>query len=806
MFRNYLKIAYRNLIKNKAYTLINVLGLALGIGCSLVIFKVLQFETNFDKHHVNFDRIYRISSESIYPDRTNKGMGTPHPLGAAIKTDYPEIQQVVRTYYGGDIQINVIKEDGNKEKFLFNEGVVFTENSFFKIFTTSWVVGDPETALTAPNTVVLTKSAARKLFQLLDGQESEAMGKIVENEGAYKVVGIVEDYPESTNFPFNMFFEYYGQKSINPYFYEGKEWNSTSSALNTYILTNEGFNAEIFDQKLIETVEKYYSEGEVEQRRFVSQPLSTIHFDKEYGAYVTTISKEILVALGVIALFLILTACINFINLATAQSANRAKEIGIRKAIGVKRTQLIIQFMIEIAMITLISVVLALAISEILFIVLEDIIGYRLLLDLSNDSAALIYLATLFIGVSTISGFYPSILLARMNTILALKSKITSKHNSGGLSLRKGLVIFQFAISQFLIIGTLIVTAQMKYFQEKSLGFRSEAIVNSYVPEVNNTKRERFREMMMQSPKIAGVTFALSQPTGNSNSHSNFNYAPLQSENSYHANFKACDEAYFDFFELKLLAGRKLKKTDSTQIVINRKIADLMGFKDNYEMAVGETLNTGWNGDKRIVGVMEDFHTQSLEDPIDYTILLNVPDLFYSLSFKISSVSEVEAGLAHFKKSWEEVYPEFVMDYEFYDNELVERYESEKSISSLLRIFSLISIFIGCLGLYGLISFIAINKTKEIGVRKVLGAPVSSILGLFSKEILILTGIAFVVAAPFAYFIMNKWLEDYFYRIELGYEFFLLSFMITMIIALLTISHRTITTALINPAEILKDE
>ncbi len=806
MFRNYLKIAYRNLIKNKAYTLINVLGLALGIGCSLVIFKVLQFETNFDKHHVNFDRIYRISSESIYPDRTNKGMGTPHPLGAAIKTDYPEIQQVVRTYYGGDIQINVIKEDGNKEKFLFNEGVVFTENSFFKIFTTSWVVGDPETALTAPNTVVLTKSAARKLFQLLDGQESEAMGKIVENEGAYKVVGIVEDYPESTNFPFTMLFEYYGQKSMNPYFYEGKEWNSTSSGLNTYILTNEGFNAEIFDQKLIETVEKYYSEGEVEQRRFVSQPLFTIHFDKEYGAYVTTISKEILVALGVIALFLILTACINFINLATAQSANRAKEIGIRKAIGVKRTQLIIQFMIEIAMITLISVVLALAISEILFIVLEDIIGYRLLLDLSDDSAALIYLATLFIGVSTISGFYPSILLARMNTILALKSKITSKHNSGGLSLRKGLVIFQFAISQFLIIGTLIVTAQMKYFQEKSLGFRSEAIVNSYVPEVNNTKRERFREMMMQSPKIAGVTFALSQPTGNSNSHSNFNYAPLQSENSYHANFKACDEAYFDFFELKLLAGRKLKKTDSTQIVINRKIADLMGFKDNYEMAVGETLNTGWNGDKRIVGVMEDFHTQSLEDPIDYTILLNVPDLFYSLSFKISSVSEVEAGLAHFKKSWEEVYPEFVMDYEFYDNELVERYESEKSISSLLRIFSLISIFIGCLGLYGLISFIAINKTKEIGVRKVLGAPVSSILGLFSKEILILTGIAFVVAAPFAYFIMNKWLEDYFYRIELGYEFFLLSFMITMIIALLTISHRTITTALINPAEILKDE
>ncbi|MFT6867471.1 MAG: putative ABC transport system permease protein [Cyclobacteriaceae bacterium] len=806
MLKNYFKIACRNLFKNRIYTLINVLGLALGIGCSLVIFKVLQFETIFDKHHENYDRIYRISSESIYPDRTNKGMGTPYPLGAAIETDYPEILEVARTFYGDGLQINIVQEDGQKEKFLFDEGCAFTENSFFTIFTTKWVAGSSESALMEPNTVVITTSAARRLFGFSDGKESEAMGKIIDNEGDYKVVGIIEDFPETTNFPFIMFFEYSGQKSVNPYFFEGKEWNSTSSASNTYILPNKGFESEAFDQKLVETVEKYYSKEEIERRRFVTQPLSSIHFDKEYGAYKQTISKEFLYALAIIALFLVLTACINFINLATAQAANRAKEIGIRKAIGVHSNQLITQFMIEIALITLIALVFSLAIAELMFIILEDIIGYRLLLDLLHDPYSLIFLCSIFVGVSLISGFYPSVLLAKMNPILALKSKITSKNNSGGLTLRKGLVVFQFAISQFLIIGTLIVTAQMKYFQEKSLGFQSEAIINSYLPHQDEVKRERFREIMMQSPKIAGVTFALSQPTGNSNSHSNFNYAPLQSENSYHANFKACDEVYFDFFGLQLLAGRQLLKTDSTQIVINRKIADLMGFKDKYDLAIGETLNTGWNGDKKIVGVMEDFHTQSLEDPIDYTILLYVPKIFYSFSFKISSVSEIENGLVHFRKTWEEVYPEYVIDYQFYNQELAENYEAEKSIYSLLRIFSLISILIGCLGLYGLISFIAISRTKEIGVRKVLGAPITNILGLFSKEILVLTIIAFIVATPCAYYIMSKWLDGYFYRIELSYGFFALSFVITMLIAMFTISHRTITTAMINPAKTLKDE
>ncbi|MEP0366843.1 MAG: ABC transporter permease [Cyclobacteriaceae bacterium] len=807
MFKNYLITALRNLKKNKVFAFINILGLALGIGCSLVIFKVIMYELSYDKHQENLNNIYRVSRLSIYPDFLDKGMGSPNPLGPAIKADYPEIKEVVRTFYIGDAQINVEREDGELDKFLFDEGVAFTEKTFFKVFTVEWIAGDKNTALSEPYTAVISKSMAQKLFHLSENEVRSAIGKSIRYEKDFKIVGIVGDPPSTTNLPFEILLNFENQDIANPYYYEGTNWNSTSSATNTYVLVNEGFDIEAFDLKLIETVRKYYDEEETTRRKFIPQPFATLHFDKEHGAYKETISISFIYALGIIALFLVLTACINFINLATAQAANRAKEIGIRKAIGGLSTQLIAQFMAEISLIVLVAMIVGLAIAEMGFIALEDIIGYRITLDFVNDLPALAYLFILFITVTVVSGFYPSVLLSRMNTILALKSKITAKRNSGGLSLRKGLVIFQFAISQFLIIGTLVVSAQMKYFNEKDLGFDQEAIVNADVPSLDKMKLERFKNLVLASPRIKDITFALSQPTGNSNSMSNFNYAPLNSESSYRANFKGCDTNYLEFFGLKLLAGRNLRKTDSTlNIVINRRIADLMGFKDNYEAVIGENLQTGWNGDKKVVGVMDDFHTQSLSGEIDYTILIYEPRIFYSMSFKISSMTESKEALADFSSAWEEIYPEDVVDYQFYDEALAEEYETEQRVFSLLRIFSLISILIGCLGLYGLISFIAINRTKEIGVRKALGASIFTILKLFSKEMLTLTAIAFFVAAPFAYFVMSGWLEDYAYRISLGFEFFALAFGITLVIAALTISHRSISTAMINPAQTLKDE
>lgn len=809
MLRNYLITALRSLKRHKIYTLLNVFGLAMGIGCALVIYKVIDYENSFDKHHEHYGEIYRIVRESIYPDRVDKGMGTPHPVGPSLLQDFSTIDRVVRVHYAYGNQLNIYDDRGEMKKFLVDEGITFTENSYFDVFTTEWVAGDRETALTEPNTVVIARSQARKLFGLTEGAEQEAMGRSINfnNIRDFKIVGIIADPMVPTTLPFTYLFNYDGQSGeINPYFGEGKRWNSTSSNTNTYFIPEKGFDKEAFDQAMLAFVDKYHGEGESLETNYLAQPFNQIHFDQEYGSYTGSTSIQFLYALGLIGVFLVLTACINFINLATAQASNRAKEIGIRKAIGSMSSQLVVQFLAEIALITFIALIISLAIAELMFNFLQDIIGYQLSIDLLGSPTTIVFLLCLFVIVSLLSGFYPAVLLSKMNTVLALKKKITSRSHSGGLSLRKGLVVLQFAISQFLIIGTLIVSSQTDFFLTKDLGFTSEAILTTYLPERDVVKMERFRQSMLNSSAIESVAYGLSEPTGNSDSHSNFNYAPLESAKNYHGNFKAVDPHYLDLFEIKVLAGRGIQEGDSNNIVINEKIVKLMGFEGRNDEVVGETLSTGWGGDKKIVGVVEDFHTQSLEEELDYVIFIHEPKAFYSLSFKTPTLNSVDEAKTHFERVWNEVYPEYVLDYSFYDQNLAERYEDVQNISALMKIFAIISILIGCLGLYGLVSFIAMNRTKEIGVRKVLGASILNILSIFSREVVMLMIIAFVVTTPLAFYFLNLWLDNFTFKIDVGPGFFIVALLMTLVIALLTISHKTISAALINPAETLKDD
>ena len=796
-------------MRNKVYAFLNIIGLALGIGCSVVIFKVIQYEISFDKHQANYENIYRIVNDNIYPDRVDHSMGTPHPVGPALREDYPEIEKVVRTHYFYGDQVHVIDDGGRKKKFLLDEGIAFTEPEYFDVFTIDWLVGDKSNALTEPLSVVISSSIAKLLFNLDRDELDQALGKLINlsNTKDFKVVGVINDPPETTNFEFTMLFDYESLGVVNPYYGDGKRWGSTSSNTNTYFIGTTGFDKGAFEVKLVDFVEKYHGEGASEDDKYIVQNLSEVHFDMDYGNYNGGPPVEMLYAFGFIALFLILTACINFINLATAQSVNRSKEIGIRKAIGGMTSQLITQFMAEIALITFIAVLLSLMISELMFILLEDVVGYRLSLNLISEPSTLGFLGVLFLIVSFLSGMYPSLLLSKMNAVLALKNKISSKQHSGGLSLRKGLVVMQFAISQFLIAGALIVAAQMDFFINKDLGFNTEAIVTTYLPDQDEVVMERFRQGMMESSSIKDVTFSLSQPSGGNNSHSNFNYAPLQSEKDYHASFKPCDHRYLEFFDIPLLAGRGIRKGDTSRnIVINRKIADLMGFKDDYAGVIGEKLTTGWRGDKEIVGVMENFHSRSLAKEMDYVILLNQPSVYYAISFKVGAGEQMQAGISHFEKTWEEVYPDYVINYQIYDEQLRDYYEIVQRATNMMQIFSGISIIIGCLGLYGLISFIALNKVKEIGVRKVLGASVMNILSLFTREIVFLIMIAFVFAAPLSYYVLDWFLDDFAFRINLGYGYFILAFLATLVIALLTISHRTISSAYVNPAHSLKDE
>lgn len=809
MLKNYLKTAFRNLSRNRVYSVLNVLGLALGIGCALVIYKVIVFENSFDKHQENYDNIYRVVSQGIRAGEVSKGSGVPHPVGPALSEDYPDVGKVVRTHYTWGNQVNV-KEGTDIKKFLLDDGIAYLDHSFFEVFTVKFLAGDPTTALVEPNTAVISASMSRKLFGFENGNETEAIDKTINvgNLQDYKIVGVIEDVPESTNFPFTVLLEYNSQASSNPYYDDGTRWNSTSSSTNTYILVNSGFDQKAFDTKLIDFVEKHYEEGASERRRFVTQPLADIHFDHEYGSYVYSTSPSLIKALSVIAIFLVLTACINFINLATAQAANRSKEIGIRKAIGGYSRQLVTQFFTEIALITLVSLFCSLAIAEFLFVQLEDVIGIRLSLDLFSGVETLGFLFILLVLVSFLSGFYPSILLSSMNTVKALKSKITAKDHSGGLNLRKTLVIAQFTISQFLIIGTVIIAAQMKYFMEKDLGFDREAIIKSYLPERDEVKNARFKALMLEDPAIENITFSLSSPTGNSNSHSNFNYPPLDIEEDFNGSYKPADEEYVELYGLEILAGRNIRKDDSvSHVVINQQIADLMGFKDDYAGAIGERLTSGWKGGNlKVIGVMKDFHSQNLSQGFQYVFLLRDPDVYYEMAFKTKDGTNVNEAITHFENAWEKVYPEFVVAWEFFDEELANSYDQEQSVATLMSTFSAVSIIIGCLGLYGLIAFISANRTKEVGIRKVLGASILSIIGKFTKEVFVLVIIAFLIAAPSAYYILSEWLSDYQFRIEIGVGFFLIAFLTTLVIAAITVSHRTISIALINPATTLKDE
>ena len=810
MLRNYFKTALRNLFRNRIYALLNVVGLALGIGCALVIFKVVSFEKSFDKHQENYHDIFRIVHENILPDAVNYGMGTPHPVGPALIRDYPEVKEVVRTNAIGSYQIN-IREHGDLKKFLVEDKITFTENAYFKIFTTNFIAGDKETALTEPKTAVISASLARLFFNLEEGDEEKAIGRLVGMGPVrdFRIVAVIEDPVKSTNFSFELLLEYKGQdhEDINPYYGDGKQWNSTSSNTNTWFLVDDYFNVTSFNEKLSAFVAKYYDEEESKRIRYVAKPLSEVHTDDTYGNYSYSTSKELIAALSIIAIFLILTACINFVNLATAQAANRSKEIGIRKAIGGYKTQLIFQFFTEITLITFVALLSSLAVAEFLFIHLEDVINIRLRLNLFSGLETIGFLIGLLLLVSFLSGFYPSILLSQMNTVMALKSKITAKNSSGGLNIRKALVVAQFAISQFLIIGTVIISAQMDYFLSKDLGFDKEAIIKSYVPERNESKNDLLKVELEKYQEIEKVSYALSSPTGNSSSHSGFNYAPLGSEEPYEANFKTVDENYMSLYGLELLAGRDLLKNDSAnRVVINQRVADLMGFKNNYEHAVGETLSSGWDMDLKIVGVMKDFHSQSLRDGYQYVFLLRVPSMFYEVAIKTKDGADVRVAVDKFEAAWDKVYPEYVKDWTFLEDELKASYDQEQSISYLMRTFSVVSIIIGCLGLYGLIAFITSNRTNEVGIRKVLGASILNIIRKFSGEIFSLVMIAFVIAAPLSYFIMNAWLSDYEFRIAMAAEFFALAFITTIVIAVITISHQTISIALINPATTLKDE
>jgi predicted permease len=805
MLKNYFKTAIRNLKRYKGFAFINILGLAVGIAACLLIFVVIQFETSFDNFHTNSKNTYRIVSEFNTPDGKFHSSGVPFPVAPALRLDFPQLTKV-GSILAMENRLMTIPQQGNQapKKFKEEKGIFYAEPEFFHIFDFPLLAGDINSALNEPNSALLTRETANRYF----GDWKNAMGKTIvyDNRVNLKITGILENVPVNTDFPLKVVASYSTLKSMS-ISRNLEDWVSTFSQAYTFIVLPGNFSRAKFDNLLAGFVKKH-KPAEYVKDGFILQPLNEMHFDERFGNYNDrTFSRVLIKALMLIGVFLLLIACVNFINLATAQAVNRSREVGVRKVMGSNRRQLSVQFMSETTIITLLATLAAVGLAILTLPLLGKLLEVPIQMNFFSNPALILFLILVALLVSVLSGTYPALILSRFNPITALKTKVTSRM-IGGISLRRGLVVLQFTIAHMLIIGTLIVVSQMDYFRNASLGFDKESILTVPIPSdsVSTAKLNAFRNQLLQIPRIKNLTFSYASPSDNGNWSSDFKFDHSTKNTEFSANLKWTDTEYFKTYNLQFVAGRPYYMADTVrEFVVNETLVRKLGLHSPEEI-LGKQLDF-WDGSlvAKVVGVVKDFHVNSLRDPLSPVVMSTWKNLYQTAGIKIAP-GDPKPTLAAIEKLWNETYPEYVYESEFLDTKIANFYRQENQISQLYKIFAAIAIFISCLGLYGLVSFMAVQRTKEVGIRKVLGASVGRIVLLFSREFTFLIGIAFIIATPVAYYFMKQWLENFTYRINLGASIFLVAILFSIVIAWLTVGWRAIRAARANPVRSLRTE
>ncbi len=803
MLKNYFTTAVRNLWRSKGSTIINVSGLTLGVATSLILFLLVRSQTSFDKYHTKLDRIYRVVQQSDGNNGKSYDAGVQPVLWEAFKNDFPEAEEVVFTsYHGSGSLVTIPQPQGEPKKFGDDNNLVFTQPSFFKIFDRKILSGDVNKVLQEPNEAVVSKKSAVKYF----GKE-DAIGEVLEFDGKeYKVTAIMEDYPDNTDFPFNVMLSYITIKKSK----DEVGWTSIWSDEHCYFLLKEGSSIAEIERRLPDFYKKHIGEKNRDHSEYHTQTLASVHHDDRYDNYnyKTTPYRQI-TAMSVIGIFLIVTACINFINLVTAEAIKRSKEVGIRKTLGSSRGQLIAQFLGESALVTIFSVVLALGLAQITLPLLNVFLHSTLAIRL-DDPTLWLFVLILTAAVSILSGLYPSFVVSGFKPVFAIKNQIGNR-NSSGFNLRRGLVVLQFVISQFLIISTIVIVMQMDFFSKKDLGFRKEGVVNIPIPENvrggfsdGSSKMRTLREELIKVKGVEMASLCSYPPSSGSVSTTNLNIEGKEGE--FDVQLKRIDGNYVELYDLKLLAGSNVLDLDTAQgFIVNEKLVNLAGFNTPQEMMGQRIKFGGKNMYLPVVGVVQNFHTMSLHDPIEPAALFNGIRSYSTISLKVD-VRSFKESLKQIQQKWEAAYPNHIFSYQFLDEEIKEFYESGTHMSTMITVFTSIAIFIGCLGLFGLATFMANQKTKEVGVRKVLGASVESIILLFSKEYVKLILIGFLLAAPLAWYVMKGWLDHFAYKIELGPTIFLIGFGVAFVIAILTVGYRSLRAATANPVNSLRSE
>ncbi|MCB9067073.1 MAG: ABC transporter permease [Calditrichae bacterium] len=802
MLKNYLKIALRNLSKQKLYSLINVIGLAVGLACCLLIMLFIRNELNFDKFHENADRIYRVIIRTEESEGIETVVLNPFPLAEALKTDHPEIGDICSILYPGNFLVT------HGENKFFEERIMFAKPNVFKVFTFPLLQGDPQTALQEPNTMVLTQQMATKYF----GAENP-IGKTLRLDNAvdFLITGIVSEAPLQSHIQYDFIASHHSDIQSLLGWDPTYQWGAYIGNYN-YVLIPEGTNVTQLSANIAGLMDKYTDDSQLRKREVLLQPMLDIHLKSNFdGEMDGSTPMYLLWLLGGIGLLILGIACINFMNLATARSAGRAKEVGMRKTLGAMRGQLITQFIGEALLLTTLALIIAFGLTELFLPLFEKLAGKEIPFDwLANwDVLGGFLLLSLFTGL--VAGAYPAFYLSAFQPVLVLKGLKKIQNKAGGaLFLRKILVVLQFSLTIVLIIATMVINGQLRYMQNAELGFKKSAKI--VLPIQTDEARKDYQSLkaeVMQYSGITGVTAAFKPPLGGFNFGTSAYPEGRESSKRFNISLYLIDEDYLEQFGLQLVAGRALDGNlpieERAEILINETTLHKWGIFDPQE-ALGKMLPIGMNSiTGEVVGVVKDFHNQSLQQPISPILFGYWPNHFYRVTVAVQP-DKIDESLAHLKKVWAEFMPAFPFEYKFLDDEIAKFYEKEQQAREMMGVFSGLAIFIACLGLFGLAAFTAEQRTKEIGIRKVLGASVGSIISLLSQDFLKLVIVAFLFATPVAWFTMNNWLQDFAYRFNLSLWIFVGAGLLVLLIALFTVSFQSVRAAIANPVKSLRYE
>ncbi|TMM52131.1 FtsX-like permease family protein [Maribacter algarum] len=794
MFKNYIKIAWRNLLKRKVFTFINVVGLAIGFGSSILIYLFLNYNLSFDNFHVNGDRIYRINTEQ-HRDDIEYDPSVPPAFANVFREEYDYSERVAKIAFQGGLLIDI--DDNGYQKKL-KQDVAYAEEDFFNIFSFPLIYGGTEVSLSEPNTAVLTEAMAIKMF----GQ-SDVVGKtfVLEKDKTITITGVLKNFPRTSHFTDELFVSFENLIDIFE-FAAGENWGGITSNLETYTLLKPNQNIANIETALLQLPKKHRPNSKT-RHLYKLQNLSDIHFSPDYGG----LDPNLLWIFGIVGLFLIVIAGINFINISSAQAFYRSKEIGIRKVLGSFKTHLFWQFLTETFVISLFALGLGLVFAALFLPMFNDL--FRIQLELSDLLSVQFfsYILTILVVVSFLSGSYPGLLMSRIVPVLALKGKL-SHNDTGSSSTRKFLVIAQFVISIVLIASTIIISKQIDYAVNSDLGFNKESIVMLPIPsDIEEENLYSLKNRMKQIAGVENVSGCLSSPGAAENNWGTgirFHTKPEVEEFNIQA--KLADEDYIETFGLELVAGRNFFKKDTLdEVLVNEKLAKKLGLDSSEEMLGKQIAVNGETIKATIVGVVKDFHDQNFTSDINPIFIAPYTNAYGEIAVKMNPLNRKQT-LSKIDERWSETFDGYIFEYRFLDDRVAEQYEREQRYLSLSKVFSGLAILIGCLGLYGLILFFVGQRTKEIGIRKVLGSNVSSILALFSIDFLKLVLIAGLIATPVTWYFMNEWLQEYTYRTEIHWWYFAIAVLLIMLITMITISYQTLKVAFTSPVKSLRTE